>query len=57
MLSRRADAEYLRTRSLAGFSDVPPDAWAYADIMEATHSHAFTIEDGTERWLPPSSDP
>jgi uncharacterized repeat protein (TIGR02543 family) len=52
MLLRRADAGYIGSHSLTGFRDVPPGYWAYGDIMEASHDHAFTVEDGEERWSP-----
>jgi hypothetical protein len=52
MLLRRADMGYIRSHSLTGFRDVPPGHWAYGDITEASHDHAFTIEDGEERWSP-----
>jgi uncharacterized repeat protein (TIGR02543 family) len=52
MLSRRADTIYIRTHALAGFRDVPPDFWAYADIMESACEHGFAIENGEERWKP-----
>jgi uncharacterized repeat protein (TIGR02543 family) len=50
MLSRRADEAYIRAHGLAGFRDVPPDTWAYLDIMEASRDHGFEIVDGSERW-------
>ena len=30
--------------------DNPPQAWYYGDMLEASVSHSFMEEDGTERW-------
>ncbi|MDR2132607.1 MAG: S-layer homology domain-containing protein [Clostridiales Family XIII bacterium] len=52
MLSRRADANYIRLHGIKGFRDVSKDTWAYLDIIEASFSHGFAVENGEEIWKP-----
>lgn len=36
--------------NLCLFTDVKPDAWYYAAVMEASIPHDYTLETGTENW-------
>ena len=52
VLNRRVRAENFLP-GLRVWADVPNDHWAYADIMEASHTHTFTRENemDDETWI------
>jgi hypothetical protein len=52
VLGRRVKTEGLLP-DVHAWDDLPPDYWAYSDIMEATHSHTYERQSETdyETWL------
>lgn len=54
VLGRSAAAEETQAMISSGnlclFTDVKPDAWYYAAVMEASIPHDYTLETGTENW-------
>ena len=52
MLGRSADEAYVDANAdeLRKFTDLDVAFWAYYDIVEATNSHEYTTENGSEIW-------
>lgn len=52
VLGRSCDLTFVQAHAQAAlhFADVTPDAWYYADVIEASAGHAFTELAGIERW-------
>ena len=53
MLNRSADEDYVEAHfaELQSFSDTPDhSAWYFYNMMEASNEHAFSHDDGQERW-------
>ncbi|MCX4266175.1 MAG: S-layer homology domain-containing protein, partial [Firmicutes bacterium] len=49
MLNRQADITKLAIYQ--NWPDNPENAWFYADLLEAVHTHTYIIENDTEIWL------
>lgn len=52
VLGRSCDLTFVQAHAQAAshFADVMPDAWYYADVIEASAGHTFTELAGIERW-------
>jgi len=50
MLGRSFDTNFDQSQLIL-FSDVINSYWGYNDIMEATNSHDYIMNDGVEKWL------
>ena len=53
MLSRYPDKSNIKIDGLIVWPDCQSDNWFYEDIMEATNSHEYVLDDAknsTERW-------
>ncbi len=52
MLGRDADERFIdqHDAELVSFGDLPKDHWAYYDVMEATNSHKFSMDNSKESW-------
>ena len=52
MLGRRADAEFVQDNAdrITQFQDLYSGHWAYYEIMEATNSHDYDWDEGSETW-------
>lgn len=52
VLGRSCDLTFVQAHAQAAshFADVMPDAWYYADVIEASVGHTFTELAGIERW-------
>ena len=53
VLGRSCDLTYVQAHAQAvlHFTDVPANAWYYADVIEASVAHTYAKQDnGTERW-------
>ena len=53
VLGRGGDLSFVQAHAQAAlhFADITPDAWYYADVIEASVAHTYTKQDdGTERW-------
>lgn len=50
ILGREADRKAIDTMATSPYKDVAKGHWAYYDILEASITHGYTIENGTEAW-------
>jgi hypothetical protein len=52
VLGRSCDLTFVQAHAQAAshFADVMPDAWYYADVIEASVGHTYTELAGIERW-------
>ena len=52
VLGRSCDLTYVQAHAQAAshFTDVTPNAWYYANVIEASVSHTYTELAGIERW-------
>ena len=52
ILGRNPDKDYIDNQAVGNalYTDVTPFHWAYYNIMEASISHEYTMQDGFESW-------